>query len=113
MSGDGRQEESNNPPNANGIPGPRKERPMQLTPARGNVSAMSLLARVTHDPAVMGGKPCLRGSRVTVGAVLGLLASGKSTEEILTLYPYLEADDIRAALEYAAWRTQETDSPLP
>lgn len=60
----------------------------------------------------MGGKPCLRGLRVTVGTVLGLLASGKTSEEILKLYPYLETDDIRAALEYAAWRTQETELPL-
>lgn len=75
-------------------------------------SRMNLLERVTQDPAVMGGKPCLRGLRVTVGTVLGLLASGKSTEEILGLYPYLEADDIRAALEYAAWWTQETELPL-
>jgi len=50
--------------------------------------------------------------RVTVGTVLGLLASGKTTEEVLGLYPYLEADDVRAALEYAAWRTQEAELPL-
>lgn len=74
--------------------------------------SMSLLERVTQDPAVMGGKPCLRGMRVTVGTVLGLLASGKTTEEVLGLYPYLEADDVRAALEYAAWRTQEAELPL-
>jgi uncharacterized protein (DUF433 family) len=73
---------------------------------------MKLLERVTHDPSVMGGKPCVRGLRMTVGTILGLLASGKTSEEILTLYPYLEADDIRAALEYAAWRTQETELPL-
>lgn len=73
---------------------------------------MSLLERVTQDLSVMGGKPCLRGLRVTVGTVLGLLASGKTSEDILKLYPYLEADDIRAALEYAAWRTQETELPL-
>ena len=75
-------------------------------------AAMNLLQRVTQDPAVMGGKPCLRGLRVTVGTVLGLLAAGKTAEEILDIYPYLEADDIRAALEYAAWRTQETELPL-
>jgi uncharacterized protein (DUF433 family) len=75
-------------------------------------SLMSLLERVTQDLSVMGGKPCLRGLRVTVGTVLGMLAAGKTSEEILELYPYLEADDIRAALEYAAWRTQETELPL-
>jgi uncharacterized protein (DUF433 family) len=50
--------------------------------------------------------------RVTVGTVLGLLASGNTPEEVLGLYPYLEPEDIRAALEYAAWRTQEVELPL-
>ena len=61
----------------------------------------------------MGGKPCIRGMRVTVGMILGMLAEGHSAEEILRLYPYLEADDIRAALGYAAWRAKEEESPLP
>ena len=63
--------------------------------------------RVTLDPQVMGGKPCLRGLRVTVGTVVGLVAAGHSTANTLDAYPYLEADDIRAALEHAAWRAQE------
>ncbi len=71
-----------------------------------------LLARVTHSPEVMGGKPCLRGMRVTVGTVVGLLATGKSHHDILTDFPYLEEDDIRAALTYAAWRTEEHELPL-
>jgi uncharacterized protein (DUF433 family) len=50
--------------------------------------------------------------RVTVGTILGLLASGRSTDEILQAYPYLEADDIRAALAYAAWRTEEVEVPV-
>src|SRR5206468_1627346 len=57
--------------------------------------------RITHNPAVMGGKPCIRGLRVTVGTILGLLASGKSRERILQAYPYLEPEDIDAALAYA------------
>jgi uncharacterized protein (DUF433 family) len=69
--------------------------------------------RITHDPAVMGGKPCIRGLRVTVGTVVGLLAAGRSEAEILRAYPYLEAEDIRAALSYAAWRTEESEVPLP
>jgi uncharacterized protein (DUF433 family) len=73
---------------------------------------MTHLARITHDPSVMGGKPCLRGMRVTVGTVLGLLASGKTADDVLGLYPYLEPEDIWAALEYAAWRTQEAELPL-
>ena len=73
---------------------------------------MDLLQRITRDPAVMGGRPCIRGMRVTVGAVVGLLAAGRTHEEILEAYPYLEPDDIRAALSYAAWRTEEVELPL-
>lgn len=71
-----------------------------------------LLARITSDPAVMGGRPCIRGMRVTVGTVLGLLAAGHSTEALLAAYPYLEADDVRAALAYAAWRAEEREITL-
>ena len=63
--------------------------------------------RITLDPKVMGGKPCIRGTRVTASTVLGLLASGSSRERILAAYPYLEAEDIDAALGYAAWRLEE------
>jgi uncharacterized protein (DUF433 family) len=58
--------------------------------------------RITVDAAVMGGKPCIRGMRVTVGAVLGLMAAGRSESEILAAYPYLEPEDLREALAYAA-----------
>lgn len=68
--------------------------------------------RITHDPAVMGGKPCIRGLRVTVGAILGMLAAGESRDRILKAYPYLEAEDIDAALAYAAWRLQEREEAL-
>ena len=74
---------------------------------------MDLLQRITRDPAVMGGRPCIRGMRVTVGTIVGLLAAGRTHEEILQAYPYLEADDIRAALSYAAWRSEEVELPLP
>ncbi len=70
------------------------------------------LDRITLDPAVMGGKPCVRGLRVTVGTLLGLVASKVPFAEILELYPYLEEADILAALSYAAWRTEERDLPL-
>lgn len=63
---------------------------------------METFGRITLDPQVMGGKPCLRGLRVTVDAVVGLLASGHSEAEILRMYTYLEADDSREALAYAA-----------
>jgi uncharacterized protein (DUF433 family) len=69
--------------------------------------------RITQDPKVMGGKPCIRGLRVTVGTVVGLLASGHSHEDILAQYPYLEKDDIQAALSYAAWRSEEVEVSLP
>jgi uncharacterized protein (DUF433 family) len=51
--------------------------------------------------------------RVTVGTIVGLLAAGRTHEEILQAYPYLEADDIRAALSHAGWRTEEVELPLP
>jgi uncharacterized protein (DUF433 family) len=60
----------------------------------------------------MGGRPCIRGMRVTVVTIVGLLAAGRTNEEILQAYPYLEGDDIRAALSYAAWRAEEVELPL-
>ena len=60
----------------------------------------------------MGGKPCIRGLRVTVGTVVGLVASGYTAKDILKLYPYLEEEDIREALAYAAWRVEEIDIPI-
>ena len=74
---------------------------------------METLTRITRNPAVMGGKPCIRGLRVTVGTIVGLLAAGHSEDEILGAYPYLERDDIREALSYAAWRVEEIEVPLP
>lgn len=73
---------------------------------------MKRFERITMDPAVMGGKPCIRGMRVTVGTVVGLVAAGRSFEEILEAYPYLEAEDLRAALSYAAWRSEEVELEL-
>lgn len=70
------------------------------------------LTRITSDPNVMGGKPCIRGMRVTVGMIVGMLASGYSKEHILKRYPYLEPQDIDEALAYAAWRVEEIDLPL-
>lgn len=73
---------------------------------------MPAFDRISFDPEVMGGKPCIRGMRVTVGTILGLLASGRSEEEILGAYPYLEREDIRAALTYATWRVEEIEVPV-
>jgi len=73
---------------------------------------MRKLDRITLNPEVMGGKPCIRGSRVTVGTVVGLMASGHSPEEILKAYPYLELADLYEALAYAAGRSEEVEVPL-
>ena len=73
---------------------------------------MRTLERITFSPAVMGGKPCIRGLRVTVGMIVGLVAAGRTRDEILGLYPYLELQDIEQALTYAAWRAEELEVPL-
>jgi uncharacterized protein (DUF433 family) len=73
---------------------------------------MEILQRITFDPAVMGGKPCIRGMRITVGTLVEMVAAGNTTDRILQGFPYLEAEDIAAALLYAAWRAEERDIPL-
>ena len=73
---------------------------------------MKTLDRITFNSEVMGGKPCIRGLRVTVGTIVGLVAVGRSKDEILKLYPYLEPEDIDQALAYAAWRVEEIDVPV-
>ena len=73
---------------------------------------MPQLPRITRDSRMMGGKPCIRGMRVTVGTVVGLVAAGRTNEEILREYPYLEAADITEALSYAAWRAEEVEVSL-
>jgi uncharacterized protein (DUF433 family) len=67
---------------------------------------MQPFTRITWNPEVMGGKHCIRGLRVTVGTILGLMAADRSAEEILAAYPYLEAADLREALAYAALQVQ-------
>jgi uncharacterized protein (DUF433 family) len=71
--------------------------------------SMSELHRIAIRPEQCAGRPCIRGLRVRVTDILGLLASGASREEILTDYPYLEPEDITAALEFAA---RQTDHPV-
>lgn len=66
---------------------------------------MKTLDRITFDPSVMGGKPCIRGMRVTVGMIVGLLAARKEKGEIVRLYPYLEPEDIDQALAYATLKS--------
>ena len=76
------------------------------------VQGMKTLDRITFNPQVMGGRPCIRGLRVTVGTITGLVATGHTRAEILKLYPYLEEEDINQALKYAAWRAEEVELPL-
>ena len=73
---------------------------------------MPLCKRITQNPTIMGGKACIRGMRVTVSMILGLLASGKSPDDILADYPYLEPEDIIQALQYAAWLAEEREYAL-
>lgn len=73
---------------------------------------MKTLTRITLNPQVMGGKPCIRGMRVTVGAIVGLMASGHTPTDILKAYPYLEEADIYEALAYAAWQVEEQEVPF-
>ena len=64
--------------------------------------------RITFNPDIMGGRACIRGMRVTVSLIVNLVANGMSNKEIIEAYPYLEQDDIRQALQYAAWLTEES-----
>jgi uncharacterized protein (DUF433 family) len=73
---------------------------------------METLSRITQNPGVMGGKACVRGMRVTVGMIVGQIGSGRTVDELLVDYPYLERDDILQALRYAAWRTEEREVEL-
>ncbi|MEX2443114.1 MAG: DUF433 domain-containing protein [Alkalispirochaeta sp.] len=70
---------------------------------------MKFPERIVLDPEVMGGRPCVRGTRVTVGLIVGMIASGHERHEVLKLYPYLAMEDIDAALSYAAWRADEQE----
>ena len=69
---------------------------------------MSLLERVTIEPGKCGGRPCIRGYRLRVSDILDLIAAGAGREEILEAYPFLEAEDITAALTFAARQTDHT-----
>ena len=74
---------------------------------------MEDLDRITQDPGQMGGKPCVRGLRVTVGMIVGQIGAGRSIEQLLAEYPYLERDDVLQALRYAAWLAEQREVTLP
>ena len=73
---------------------------------------MTALDRITRDPAVMGGRPCVRGMRVTVGMIVGQIGAGVTIDELLGAYPYLDREDILQALRYAAWLAEEREVTL-
>jgi uncharacterized protein (DUF433 family) len=85
-----------------GKPGCELQPLMLIYPIMNASVHQSHLSRITSDPSICGGKPCIRGQRIRVKDVIELLAAGASHEEILTDYPYLEVGDILASLEYAA-----------
>jgi uncharacterized protein (DUF433 family) len=70
---------------------------------------MKELDRITQDPEIMGGRPCVRGMRVTVGMIVGQIGAGETIDSLLAAYPYLEREDIMQALRYAAWLAQERE----
>jgi uncharacterized protein (DUF433 family) len=73
---------------------------------------MEAIDRITQQPGIMGGRACIRGMRVTVGMIVGQIAAGCSTDELLGDYPYLEREEILQALRYAAWRAEEREVEL-
>jgi uncharacterized protein (DUF433 family) len=73
---------------------------------------MEAIDRITQQPGIMGGRACVRGMRVTVGMIVGQIAGGRSADELLGDYPYLEREDIHQALRYAAWRADEREVEL-
>lgn len=74
---------------------------------------MAQFDRITQEAGVMGGKPCIRGLRVTVGMIVGQIGAGHTIEELLAEYPYLEREDILQALRYAAWLAEDREVVLP
>ena len=73
---------------------------------------MNDFTRITQNPAIMGGKPCIRGLRMTVGMIVGQIGAGRSIDQLLADYPYLQCEDVLEALRYAAWRAQEREIDL-
>ena len=70
------------------------------------------LTRISHNAGVMGGKACIKGTRVTVGMLLTLISEGKSTDELLADFPYLEHEDIMQAIAYAAWTVDAREAVI-
>jgi uncharacterized protein (DUF433 family) len=92
--------------------GPGIARGRRLVSLNPREAHMATLDRITRDPAVMGGRPCIRGMRVTVGMIVGQIGSGVTIEDLLADYPYLEREDVLQALRYAAWLAEEREIEL-
>jgi len=73
---------------------------------------LSNFNRITQDPGVMGGKPCIRGMRLTVGRILSQIGAGETIEELLIDYPYLEREDVLQSMQYAAWLAQSYEAAI-
>jgi uncharacterized protein (DUF433 family) len=94
----------------NNLTGQKQPKALFLRAARGR--GRITVDRITQRPEMMGGKACIRGLRVTVGAIVGQIGAGRSVDELLVEYPYLEREDILQALRYAAWRAEEREVVL-
>jgi len=73
---------------------------------------MARLDRITQQPGIMGGRACVRGMRVSVGMIVAQIGAGRSIDDLLADYPYLEREDVLQALQYAAWRAEEREVEL-
>ncbi|PSJ61769.1 DUF433 domain-containing protein [Kumtagia ephedrae] len=73
---------------------------------------MESFDRITLEPGKMGGRPCIRGMRVTVGMIVAQIGAGHSVDDVLADFPYLEREDVMQALRYAAWRADEREVVL-
>ena len=78
----------------------------------GYLEEMDQFDRISLDPGRMGGKPCIRDMRVTVGMIVGQIGAGRTIDAVLSEYPYLEREDVLQALRYAAWRAEEREIKL-
>ena len=85
---------------------------MELFPRSGRIDRMKTFARITVDPAQMDGLPCIRGLRIPVATIIGMLSEGMMEDQILNAYPDLEREDIRESLRYAAEAVRERELPM-
>jgi uncharacterized protein (DUF433 family) len=73
---------------------------------------MTTFSRISQTPTVMGGRPCIRGTRVTVGTLVTLIGEGHTPEQVADMYPHIKVEDVLEAVRYAAWRVEECEAVL-